>query len=91
MLVRLLCSAARIYGMVFVVWVVFSWFGIDPESRLYPVYKLCDAATGWALRPLRRLLKPVRVGEAAVDFTVLIPLLVLTLIIPAILGCGGLV
>jgi uncharacterized protein YggT (Ycf19 family) len=87
---RILCSASRIYSIVFVVWILFSWFSIDPESRLYPIYKVCDAATGWILRPLQRLLKPVRVGETAVDFTVLIPLLILSVVIPALLGCEGL-
>ncbi len=90
LVLRALCSASRIYSFVFIVWIVFSWFPVDPDSRLYTVYKACDVATGWVLRPLQRLIRPVRVGEVAVDFTVLVPLIVLTVVIPAILGCGRL-
>ncbi len=91
LLKRIICSASRIYSFVFVVWIVFSWFRVDPDSRLYPIYKFCDGATGWILKPLQRLIRPVQVGETAVDFTVLIPLVILSLLIPAILGCSGLV
>lgn len=90
MIVRILCSASRIYSFVFIAWIVFSWFSVDPDSRLYPAYRFCEVATGWIMRPLQRLLKPVRVGETSVDFTVLIPLLILSVVVPALLGCARL-
>lgn len=87
MVIRTLCSLTRLYTLVFVAWILFSWFSVDSESRLYPLYKACDIAAGWVMRPLRRLFRPVQIGEVAVDFTVLIPLIVLSTILPAIFGC----
>ena len=90
MTVRILCSFSRIYSFIFIAWIFFSWFRIGPDSRLYSVQKFCEASTSWIMRPLQRVFKPVRIGEAAFDFTVLIPLLVLTVVVPAILGCSRL-
>lgn len=91
MIRRALCSAARIYSLVFIAWILFSWFTVDIDSKLYPLYRLCDTAVGWVMRPLQRLIRPVQMGEVAVDFTVLIPLVVLSYVVPLILGCQSLI
>lgn len=71
---HLLAVAVRVYSLMLLVRVLFSW--LPPRSRENEVYRFLLAATEPVLAPLRRLLPPA----GGLDFSPLVALLILEVI-----------
>jgi YggT family protein len=58
-----------------------SWFPAEPGTGLYGVVRALDRITEPVLRPVRRLLPPVRAGGMAIDLSIIIVILVLEIVV----------
>jgi YggT family protein len=58
-----------------------SWFPAEPGSSLYGLVRALDRITEPILRPLRRLLPPVRAGGMSIDLSIIIALLLLEIVV----------
>lgn len=69
---ELLCSLLTIYVVILVVRIVLTWFPLDPDGAMATVAGFLFLLTDPVLRPLRRVLPPVRIGSVALDLSPLI-------------------
>jgi YggT family protein len=80
----LLCILLTVAMWLILVWVVLSW--IAAYGRLpwgHPVRRFYDALSGVVeplLAPVRRILGPVRIGNAALDLSPIVLILVIGLL-----------
>ncbi|HEY5252302.1 MAG TPA: YggT family protein [Acidimicrobiales bacterium] len=58
-----------------------SWFPSEPGTPLYGVVRALDRVTEPVLRPIRRLLPPVRAGGMAIDLSIIIAILFLEIVV----------
>ena len=81
MILRIIVDIIQAYLVVLLVRIVFTWFPINPWSRMARVVRILAAVTDPILVPVRRLLPPLRVGAAAVDLSPLIVFFVLEILL----------
>jgi YggT family protein len=62
-----------------------SWFPAEPGTPLYGVVRALDRITEPILRPIRRLLPPVRAGGMAIDLSIIIAILLLEVIVNTVI------
>ena len=72
-------GVARATGML--VGVYERWFPAEPGTQLYGVVRALDRVTEPILRPIRRLLPPVRAGGMAIDLSIIIAILLLEIVV----------
>lgn len=70
-LVATLSSALSIYTLVLLGHVIFSWIPRPPEP-LQPVRSGLSALVDPLLRPLRRIIPPLRIGGIALDLSIIV-------------------
>lgn len=70
-LVSVLSSALGIYSLVLLGHVIFSWIPRPPEPLL-PVRAGLAALVDPLLRPLRRVIPPLRIGGIALDLSIIV-------------------
>ncbi|HXW38674.1 MAG TPA: YggT family protein [Acidimicrobiales bacterium] len=75
----------EIYVIVLIVRALLSWFPASPGSALSQVNRALDRVTEPVLRPVRRILPPVRAGGMAIDLSILVVILVCQLILIPVL------
>ena len=80
----------QLYIIVIFVRVILSWFPIAPDSALASVYRLVYAVTEPVLGPIRRVMPGVGVGGMGLDFSPIIVLLALEIIVIPIVQRAGL-
>ena len=66
---ELLCSLLQIYLLILFVRVVLSWFPIGPDGAGATFAGFLYVLTDPVLRPLRRILPPLRVGHVGLDLS----------------------
>jgi YggT family protein len=81
----LLFAIVEVYIVALIARAVLSWFPAYPGSTLYSVVRLLDRVTEPLLRPLRRLLPPLRAGGMAIDLSVIVAILGLQIVAPFII------
>ena len=59
-----LCLLLQIYSLLILVRVVFTWFPISPDGSASIISGFLSFATDPLLRPLRKVLQPIRFGSA---------------------------
>jgi YggT family protein len=62
----------NVFLFVLLIRVVLSYIPAPPGSSLLPVIRFFEAITEPVLRPVRRIVPPLRVGGAAVDLSPII-------------------
>ena len=72
-----LCWLLMLYALAFLARAVLSWFPIRHGGPAATIAGGLIAITDPALKPLRRLLRPLRVGQMAFDFAPTIVMVVL--------------
>ena len=72
-----LCWLLLIYALAFLLRAVLSWFPIRPDGFAATFAGGLIMITDPLLRPLRRVIRPLRVGGVGVDFTLTIVMVVL--------------
>ncbi len=78
-MINLVHMAFRIYGVLVIIRVVFSWVRVSPYSSpgLSGLHSFIYSVTEPLLRPIRRILAPYQ-GRSGFDFSPLVLLLLLT-------------
>jgi YggT family protein len=79
----------QLYIIVIFVRVILSWFPISPESPLAAVYRFVYAITEPVLGPIRRVMPGVGFGGMGLDFSPIIVLLLLQIIVIPIVQRAG--
>jgi YggT family protein len=90
-LLSVLCIVLTVYTLILLVQVILSWavlFGFRPpfSGPVRTIIDLLDDVTQPVLRPLRRLIPPVRAGGMGFDLSVLVAFVILAVLRTA-LGC----
>jgi YggT family protein len=80
----------QLYIIVIFVRVILSWFPISPDSALASVYRFVYGVTEPVLGPIRRVMPGVGVGGMGLDFSPIIVLLLLQIIVIPIVQRTGL-
>jgi YggT family protein len=78
--VGLLCWLIQAYALVVFARLVFEWIPISFEHPLARVRAVLRAVTEPALRPLRALIPPIRMGGVGLDLSPLVLVLGLSLL-----------
>ncbi len=73
-------AALDIYGWVILAAILLSWFPVPTDHPIGTVKRGVSAITEPVLRPVRRLIPPIRLGGAAIDLSPLILLLAVRLL-----------
>jgi YggT family protein len=79
----------QLYIIVIFVRVILSWFPISPDSPLAAVYRFVYAITEPVLGPIRRVMPGVGFGGMGLDFSPIIVLLLLQIILIPIVKSAG--
>ena len=82
---NVLVGIVEAYVVVLIVRALLSWIPVRPGSPLIPILRLLDALTEPVLRPIRRLLPPIRAGGAAIDLSILLVILLAQIVVIPIL------
>jgi YggT family protein len=81
----ILVGLVEAYVVVLIVRALLSWLPVRPGSPLIPVLRVLDAITEPVLRPIRRILPPIRAGGAAIDLSILLVILLAEIVVIPIL------
>lgn len=85
MIKSILVGLIEAYVVILIVRALLSWIPVRPGSPFLPVVRILDAITEPVLRPIRRILPPVRAGGMAIDLSILIVLVVVQIIVIPVL------
>jgi len=80
-ILRILADLVYAFVVVLILRALMSWIPVRSGSALIPVQRALAAVTEPVLRPVRRLLKPVRVGGMAIDLSILVVILVAEIVV----------
>ena len=80
-MLKILAGLVEIFVVVLIVRALLSWFPVRSGSALIPVQRALAAVTEPVLRPIRRILPPVRAGGMAIDLSILVVILVAEIIV----------
>jgi YggT family protein len=78
---NILADIVVVYLVVMIAYALCSWLPREPGSVITRIYGLLGALCDPVLRPVRRLIPPIRTGGAAIDLSVLIVVLGLGVLI----------
>ncbi|HXR54954.1 MAG TPA: YggT family protein [Acidimicrobiales bacterium] len=81
MILRILAGLVEVFVVVLIVRALLSWFPVRPGSPMVPVQRALALVTEPVLRPIRRILPPVRAGGMAIDLSILLVILVAEIIV----------
>ena len=81
MILRILAGLVEAFVVVLIVRALLSWFPVRPGSPLVPVQPALAVVPEPVLRPIRRILPPVRAGGMAIDLSILLVILVAEIIV----------
>jgi len=75
------------YVVVLIARALLSWFPVRPGSGFERVVRGMDAVTEPVLRPVRRILPPIRAGGMGIDLSIIVVILVAeAVVIPLLRG-----
>lgn len=80
-LIRLVYLALVIYSWLIVARALFSWFPVQPGSPAYGVQRFLVRVTEPYLSIFRRVLPVTRIGGVGIDWSALVGLIVLLLVL----------
>jgi len=79
----LVCGLLSLYGIIIILRVVSSWFPVNYGSPFAPIVRVLVQLTEPVLAPVRRVLPTA----GPFDFTPIVVLLVVNIVLPRLLGC----
>lgn len=79
----LVCALLSLYGIIIILRVVSSWFPVNYDSPFAPIVRVLIQITEPVLAPVRRVLPMA----GPFDFTPIVVLIVVNIILPRLLGC----
>lgn len=78
-MLRIIADILQLFVVILVVRALLSWFPVN-SSGFAAVVRALDSLTEPVLRPVRKLIPPVRMGGMALDLSIIIVILGLELI-----------
>ena len=81
MVLNIIAYLVEAYVVVLIVRALLSWVPIRPGSPLQPVGRALDAVIEPVLRPIRRVLPPIRAGGMGIDLSFIVVILVAQIIV----------
>ncbi|HMD45676.1 MAG TPA: YggT family protein [Acidimicrobiales bacterium] len=75
----------ELYVIILIVRALLSWVPVQPDSGFAKVVAGLDRITEPVLRPVRRILPPIRAGGMGIDLSVLIVVIVVQVVLVPIL------
>ena len=81
MILNAIAYVVEAYVVVLIVRAVLSWIPLRPGSPLQPVVRALDAVIEPVLRPIRRVLPPVRAGGMGIDLSFIVVILVAQIVV----------
>ena len=76
----------EVYILVLLGRAVISWFPLSPGTPLETVARILERLTEPVLRPVRRILPPVRLGGTALDLSIIVVFFALQIFGPVIIS-----
>jgi YggT family protein len=83
-IVRIIVDVLQAYIVVLLARIILTWFPINPWSRVARFERVLAAITDPVLRPVRRILPPIRVGSMGLDLSPIVVFFGLEIIITVI-------
>jgi YggT family protein len=80
-ILHILAGLVEAYVVVLIVRALLSWLPMRPGSPMIPVQRALAAVTEPVLRPIRRLLPPMRAGGAAIDLSIMLVILLAQIVV----------
>ena len=77
---EIICLALSVYALAVLAWVILSWVQVSGSHPLSRVTDFLDRIINPVLRPLRRLIPPVRLGGGALDLSPIVLLVGISLL-----------
>jgi YggT family protein len=81
MIQSILVGLVEAFVVVLIVRALLSWFPVHPGSPLASIQRVLGNVTEPVLRPIRRILPPVRAGGMAIDLSFIAVILVAQIIV----------
>ena len=81
MILRIIVDILQAYLVVLFVRIILSWFPNDPWSKWSRVVTVLAKLTDPVLVPVRRVLRPVRIGGMGIDLSPLVVLILLEVLL----------
>ncbi len=85
MISKILVGLVEAFVVVLIVRALLSWVPVRPGSPVLPVQRALATVTEPVLRPIRRILPPLRAGGMAIDLSIILVILVAQIIVIPIL------
>jgi YggT family protein len=79
--VLFVAGMVELYVVLLILRAVLSWFPVRPGSPFEKVLRAMDAVTEPVLRPVRRILPPVRAGGMGIDLSIIVVVLVAEIVV----------
>jgi YggT family protein len=79
--VQILVAIVELYVVILIVRALLSWFPVRPGTAFEKVIHGLDAITEPVLRPVRRILPPIRAGGMGIDLSILVVVLVAQIVL----------
>lgn len=77
----ILAYLVEAYVLVLIARALLSWIPTRPGSPLHPVVRALDKVTEPVLRPVRRILPPIRAGGMGIDLSIIVVIIVAELVV----------
>lgn len=78
---NILAILVEAYVVVLIARALLSWLPARPGTFLYRVVRVLDSVTEPVLRPIRRVLPPIRAGGMGIDLSIIIVIVVAELVV----------
>ncbi|HEY3943343.1 MAG TPA: YggT family protein [Acidimicrobiales bacterium] len=85
---QVVVALVELYVVLLIVRALLSWFPVRPGTPFARVVRGLDAVTEPVLRPVRRVLPPIRAGGMGVDLSILVVVLVAQIVLLPLLRRG---
>ncbi len=74
-------ALVEIYVVILILRALLSWFPVRPGSAFEKLVRAMDAITEPVLRPIRRILPPIRAGGMGIDLSIIVVVLVAEVVV----------
>ena len=81
MVVHILILVIEAYVIVLVARALLSWVPVRPGSPVTGITRVLDKITEPVLRPVRRILPPIRAGGMGIDLSIIIVIVVAEILV----------
>jgi YggT family protein len=78
---HILAYVVEAYVIVLIGRALLSWLPARPGTLLFRVVRALDAITEPVLRPIRRILPPIRAGGMGIDLSIIVVVIVAELVV----------